>query len=132
MEARFRPEIPDLASPAPYNIFSVVFSIQLIFLWILPSDDYKVTTSTGDKLIINANSFISSLLISLLYIFGATVGVYDGAIFYDHFLGICLIFSVYCIGVILYLHYFYNPNESTSKGFFEIQIPKILLPPRHR
>lgn len=114
-EAKFLLEIPNLASPASFNIFTVIFSIQLIFLWILPSDDYKVTTSTGEKHIVNANSFTSSLLIALLYVFGATLGLYNGAVVYDNFLAVCILFSGYCIAANLYLHYFYNPNESSSK-----------------
>uniref|UniRef100_A0AC35FB07 7-dehydrocholesterol reductase n=1 Tax=Panagrolaimus sp. PS1159 TaxID=55785 RepID=A0AC35FB07_9BILA len=132
IETKFLLEIPNLASAASFNIFAVIFSIQLIFLWILPSDDYKVTTSAGDKQIINANSFTSSLLIALLYVFGATLGFYNGTVVYDHFLAVCILFSGYCIGVILYLHYFYNPNETTSEPFIlefffgkELQ-PKIL------
>uniref|UniRef100_A0A914YHL8 7-dehydrocholesterol reductase n=1 Tax=Panagrolaimus superbus TaxID=310955 RepID=A0A914YHL8_9BILA len=131
-EGKFLLEIPNLASLASFNIFAVIFSIQLIFLWILPSDDYKVTTSTGEKLIVNANSFISSLLIALLYILGATLGLYNGAVVYDNFLAVCILFSGYCIAMILYLHYFYNPNESSSEPFIlefffgkELQ-PKIL------
>lgn len=115
IESRYVFEVPNILSPIPFNIFAVVFSIQLIFVWILPSDDYKVVTSTGEKCIINANSFISSVLIALLYIFGASIGIYNGSIFYDHFLTICALMSVYCICINLYLHYWYNPNESTSK-----------------
>uniref|UniRef100_A0A7E4VP17 7-dehydrocholesterol reductase n=1 Tax=Panagrellus redivivus TaxID=6233 RepID=A0A7E4VP17_PANRE len=99
------------------SLFIAVFIIQLIFLCILPSDDYELRLPSGDKTIINANSFISCLLICLLYIFGASLKFYPGTLMYENFIYICALLSVVAIGLAFYLHQRAASEESTSDPF---------------
>ena len=113
-EADYELEFPNLTVIQPWNCFLVVLLIQLIFLLILPSDDFKVRNEHGEKVIINANSFISCLLISLLYILGSTLGFFKGTIIFENFIGISFIFSLFIIVLILHIHFFGNEEDSSK------------------
>lgn len=113
-EADYDLELPNLTVIQPWNSFLIVLSIQLIFLLILPSDDFKVKNENGEKTIINANSFISCLLISLLYILGSTLGLFKGTIIFEHFIGICFVFSLFILLLILQIHFFGSEEDSSE------------------
>lgn len=65
---------------------------------------------TGYKFRTKHNSFDSCVLICLLYLFGASIGLYDGDIIYKHWVGIMFVLSLLSIFIQIYLFTFYEPN----------------------
>lgn len=120
IDSNFQLEIPNFFNLNSWIIFLIVFLIQIIFICVLPSDDYKIRTENGEKQIINANSFVSCLLICLFYIFGAQLGFFKGTIFFENFIEICFIFSFFIVFLIFYIQFFIFEDDSSE--FFKCKI----------
>uniref|UniRef100_A0AC34PYB7 7-dehydrocholesterol reductase n=1 Tax=Panagrolaimus sp. JU765 TaxID=591449 RepID=A0AC34PYB7_9BILA len=128
VDSDYQLEIPNLLNSSSWTIFSIVFLIQIIFICILPSDDYKIRTENGEKQIINANSFVSCLLICLFYILGSQLGLFKGTIFFENFIEICSIFSIFIVFLIFYIQLFIFEDDSSEQFILDFFFGKILQP----
>ncbi|CAI5452217.1 unnamed protein product [Caenorhabditis angaria] len=123
--------IPPLFNTIAWKFTTVYCAIQLIFYWILPHDQALVMSSAGDE-IRNINSFFSCLITCLLYVLGASTGIYGGDLVYIHFNSIILIFSILSIITLVYLVTSYrfgcdNDITTITELYFGIEAhPKIL------
>uniref|UniRef100_A0A1I7V322 7-dehydrocholesterol reductase n=1 Tax=Caenorhabditis tropicalis TaxID=1561998 RepID=A0A1I7V322_9PELO len=96
--------------------FSIVHcAIQLIFYWVLPHDQALVMSPEGDQ-IREINSFFSCVLTCLLYVLGASAGIYRGDLVYIHFNSIILIFAIFAIviWVALIVSYHFGTGNSVT------------------
>uniref|UniRef100_A0A915EBK7 7-dehydrocholesterol reductase n=1 Tax=Ditylenchus dipsaci TaxID=166011 RepID=A0A915EBK7_9BILA len=66
----------------------LLIQLQLLFLWFLPALEHEMVTDLGHKFHTRRNSFDSCILICLLYILGATIGIWQGEVVFNHWLGI--------------------------------------------
>ncbi|PIC30857.1 hypothetical protein B9Z55_021956 [Caenorhabditis nigoni] len=112
--------------------FSIVHcAIQLIFYWVLPHDQALVMSSAGDQMR-EINSFFSCILTCLLYVLGASAGIYRGDLIYIHFNSIILIFAIFAVTIwaaLIVSYHFGTGNSVTTISEFWFGIenhPKVL------
>ncbi|CAI2352612.1 unnamed protein product [Caenorhabditis sp. 36 PRJEB53466] len=123
--------VPPVWDTAAWKFSIVHCAIQLIFYWVLPHDQALFMSSAGDQMR-EINSFFSCVLTCLLYVLGASAGIYRGDFVYIHFNSIVLIFSIFAVLVTAYLvlsyHFGTGNNVTTiSELWFGIEAhPKVL------
>ncbi|EGT49166.1 hypothetical protein CAEBREN_14595 [Caenorhabditis brenneri] len=123
--------IPPLWDTVAWKFSIVHCAIQLIFYWVLPHDHALVMSSAGDQLR-EINSFFSCILTCLLYVLGASAGIYKGDLVYIHFNSIILIFAILAVVIwaaLIASYHFGTGNSVTTITEFWFGIenhPKVL------
>lgn len=92
----------------PWLATLLIIQFQLLFLWYLPGEEHNIVTVSGYKYKTKYNSFDSCVLICLLYLFGASIGLYAGDIIYKNWVGLMFVQSLLSILIQIYLFTLYE------------------------